>query len=331
MAEHVCKTTHQPLDKAGLGDLQRLVNEALAPFRSKDARSTSTALQFLCRDLALIAVWCMVVFLFPYNSGGAWWRAACGAVHAVVGGTLAMALWILAHECGHGAFSNSPTVNHGVGLLLHTALLVPFAPWRDTHRIHHRFVNDLVRGTSHVPPLETELAHRLVERIYWLAACSGPRLFGVLNLVGRTSVGWPAYLLVNATGSHVEADCEDKPLALVPSWKSLFLDHSHFVPWSKVLPRRNWRAHLLSQVCWAGCACVLLWAARVHGIEAVLFWYGGPVLVVGIWIIGYTWLQHTHPDVPHYGPETHQFLVAAMCTVDRPYTRCSTGCTTTLG
>jgi omega-6 fatty acid desaturase (delta-12 desaturase) len=34
-------------------------------------------------------------------------------------------LWVIAHECGHRAFSNSVAFGDFVGLLLHSALLVP--------------------------------------------------------------------------------------------------------------------------------------------------------------------------------------------------------------
>ena len=49
------------------------------------------------------------------------------------------------------------------------------------------------------------------------------------------------------------------------------------------------------------------------------YWYAGPYLVVNAWLVLYTWLQHTHPDVPHYGSDKFTFLKGALSTVDRPY------------
>jgi len=37
------------------------------------------------------------------------------------------------------------------------------------------------------------------------------------------------------------------------------------------------------------------------------------------WLVLYTWLQHTHPDVPHYGSDDFTFLKGALSTIDRPY------------
>lgn len=38
-------------------------------------------------------------------------------------------VWVIAHECGHQAFSSSQLVNDTVGFILHTCLLVPYFSW----------------------------------------------------------------------------------------------------------------------------------------------------------------------------------------------------------
>jgi len=38
--------------------------------------------------------------------------------------------WVIAHECGHGAFSDSQFLNDCVGFVLHQALLVPYDAWK---------------------------------------------------------------------------------------------------------------------------------------------------------------------------------------------------------
>jgi omega-6 fatty acid desaturase (delta-12 desaturase) len=44
-------------------------------------------------------------------------------------GAFATGIWVISHECGHGAFSDSPAVNDGVGLVFHSLLLVPYFSW----------------------------------------------------------------------------------------------------------------------------------------------------------------------------------------------------------
>jgi omega-6 fatty acid desaturase (delta-12 desaturase) len=60
-------------------------------------------------------------------------------------------IWILAHECGHGAFSISKTLNNTMGFFLHSSLLVPYYSWKITHSHHHKATGDLQRDTVFVP------------------------------------------------------------------------------------------------------------------------------------------------------------------------------------
>lgn len=41
--------------------------------------------------------------------------------YAVVCGTVATGAWVVAHECGHGAFSNNKTLQDSVGFILHVS------------------------------------------------------------------------------------------------------------------------------------------------------------------------------------------------------------------
>ncbi|EER10926.1 conserved hypothetical protein, partial [Perkinsus marinus ATCC 50983] len=58
-------------------------------------------------------------------------------------------IWVMGHECGHGAFSPYPLVNDCVGFVLHSALLVPYFSWQYSHARHHKFTNHITRGETH--------------------------------------------------------------------------------------------------------------------------------------------------------------------------------------
>ena len=47
----------------------------------------------------------------------------------VAQGAVCVGVWVLAHECGHQAFSRYQVVNDSVGLVLHSCLLVPYYSW----------------------------------------------------------------------------------------------------------------------------------------------------------------------------------------------------------
>lgn len=52
---------------------------------------------------------------------------------------------MIAHECGHQAFSPYQAVNDGVGLVLHSCLLVPYYSWKHSHRRHHSNTGSLAK------------------------------------------------------------------------------------------------------------------------------------------------------------------------------------------
>ncbi len=57
-------------------------------------------------------------------------HAQCSApTRGVRQGAVLTGVWVVAHECGHGAFSPWQPVNDGVGLVLHSCLLVPYFSW----------------------------------------------------------------------------------------------------------------------------------------------------------------------------------------------------------
>jgi hypothetical protein len=48
----------------------------------------------------------------------------------LVQGTMMWAVFVVGHDCGHGSFSDSRTLNDAVGHLLHSLILVPYHGWR---------------------------------------------------------------------------------------------------------------------------------------------------------------------------------------------------------
>ena len=57
------------------------------------------------------------------------------------------------------------------------------------------------------------------------------------------------------------------------------------------------------------------------GAASVLALYAGPLAVVNMWLVGYTWLQHTDVDIPHLSADEFSYMRGAFLTVDRPYGR----------
>ena len=64
---------------------------------------------------------------------------------------------------------------------------------------------------------------------------------------------------------------------------------------------------------------LLLKLSLDHGFLTVALWYTGPYMWTNFWLVLYTWLQHSDPSVPQYGPEEWTFVKGALTTIDRPY------------
>jgi fatty acid desaturase len=230
-------------------------------------------------------------------------------------GTILTGPWVLAHECGHGAFSPSQTFNDVVGFVVHQALLVPYFAWQYTHAKHHRRTNHLVDGESHVPSTAKDngLGPNL-ERLGFYAAwheAMGDGAFAVFQIWTHLAVGWPLYLLGLASTGKVTVD--GKLLSETGQVMDHFRPHSGMFP--PKIAFKIWLSTVTEVLTLAGLAYV---GSRV-GFLNVFLWYAGPYFFVNAWLVLYTWLQHTDPSVPQYGDGEWTWVKGALSTIDRPY------------
>ncbi|KAI0661996.1 fatty acid desaturase-domain-containing protein [Cubamyces menziesii] len=242
-------------------------------------------------------------------------RFALWALYSFFVGLFATGLWVIAHECGHQAFSESKTVNNAVGWVLHSALGVPYHAWRITHAKHHASTGHMTQDQVFVPKTRSELGlppfdpskedlagssvSEEVQRELWEALGDSPigAIYGSLRyLVG----GWPAYLICNASGQ-----------SRYPK------DTSHFSP-SAVMFRPDQRGQIIISnvgiMLWMG---AIIMAISQWGFFEVFRVYLIPYLWVNHWLVLITFLQHTDPILPHYRASEFTFPRGALSTLDR--------------
>ena len=135
----------------GIMDPLRLPNLPVAPptFTFADVmkaipkhcfqRSLLRSLSHLFVDLAMISIMFFAINKFWNMSADVSLAIKCivWPVYWYAQGSVMTGVWVLAHECGHQAFSEYEIVNNTIGTILHSALLVPYHNWRITHGRHH--------------------------------------------------------------------------------------------------------------------------------------------------------------------------------------------------
>lgn len=123
-------------------------------------------------------------------------------------------MWVVAHECGHRAFSDNLRLQTAVGYVFHTVLMVPYFSWQRSHAVHHARTNHLSEGETHVPyavtdnpELYTVGAKKLAVRQEWLSDGKlGKVKFGLKRMWSHLVFGWPAYIIGGATGGPIRGN-----------------------------------------------------------------------------------------------------------------------------
>ena len=234
------------------------------------------------------------------------WAAPLWLLYGVGTGTVVMGLWVIAHECGHNAFHPNRRLEASIGLLLHSLLLVPYFSWARSHAVHHGHCNHLEEGETHVPPRVESAMGQTTEV---LRQGLGPRLFGCLSLFSHLVIGWPLYLLLGVTGG------EDYGWPTSHFWTGKTFEQGT----RPLFPRSFGGLMLRSNLGIIAVLLLLGLCALRFSLARVLCVYGLPYIVANIWLVTYTWLQHTDIGIPHFASDQWTWAKGALQTVDRPY------------
>lgn len=269
--------------------------------------SLAKALGNVVRDGMVIALFAYLASTFLRVESMRWIDVFGWAMYGFFQGTAMTGWWVLAHECGHGGFTQYTWLNDFVGWVLHSGLMVPYFSWQYSHAKHHSKTNHLMDGETHNPNSKTDV---LDAGYVKLASWIGEDAFAGVQLFTHLIVGWPIYLLANATGARRLYN--GKP---IPEGATL----DHFRPSSLLFPPA-WKFRIfLSSVGIAIALGVIAASTMTFGARAVALYYWGPYLVTNGWLVLYTWLQHTSENVPHFGDDEWTWVRGALSTIDRPY------------
>lgn len=226
--------------------------------------------------------------LLPYNLSYVAWP-----LYWICQGCNLTGVWVIAHECGHHAFSDYQWLDDTVGLVLHSTLLVPYFSWKYSHRRHHSNTGSMDRDEVFVPKVKSSIS--------WFSTYLNNPPGRILILLVQLTLGWPLYLMFNVSGRPYDRFA------------------CHFDPNSPIYTDRERLQIFVSD---AGIFAVifgLYHLAAAKGLAWVVCVYGCPLLIVNGFLVLITYLQHTHPSLPHYDTSEWDWLRGALATVDRDY------------
>jgi omega-6 fatty acid desaturase (delta-12 desaturase) len=111
----------------------KILNSYREPSHSRSV--VELAITFVPLALLWAAAW------FTYSLGF-WWVSLLIAIPAA---GFMVRLFMIQHDCGHGAFFRHQTVNDWVGRIIGVLTMTPYDFWRRTHAVHHASSGNLDR------------------------------------------------------------------------------------------------------------------------------------------------------------------------------------------
>ena len=115
----------------------RLLTQILARYR--EPNRVRSVVEIVVTALPLASLWGAAWLAYSF---GFWWLSLLIAIPAA--GFL-VRLFMIQHDCGHGAFFRNRTANDWVGRVIGVLTMTPYDFWRRTHAIHHATSGNLDR------------------------------------------------------------------------------------------------------------------------------------------------------------------------------------------
>jgi omega-6 fatty acid desaturase (delta-12 desaturase) len=176
----------------------------LAPYR--EPSTARGLLEIAVTFLPLVGLWALVWLAVQW---GHWWL---GLLLAIPAGGFLVRLFLIQHDCGHGAFFRHRLANDWVGRIAGVVTLTPYDLWRRAHALHHASNGNLDRrGYGDIDTLTVaeyrarsawgRLRYRLYRHPLVMFGIGPAYLFFLQHRlpVGQMRTGWRPWASVMAT------------------------------------------------------------------------------------------------------------------------------------
>ncbi|KAF5677361.1 omega-6 fatty acid desaturase (delta-12 desaturase) [Fusarium heterosporum] len=269
---------------------------------------------YVFRDFAVVSTLVWAALTYIPNIPDPTLRVAAWMVYGFIQGLFCTGIWILGHECGHGAFSLHGKINNVTGWFLHSFLMVPYFSWKYSHHRHHRFTGHMDLDMAFVPATQPKPSKSLVIGGVDIAELlEDTPISQLVRLIFHQLFGWQAYTFLNASAGKGSKQWE--PQSTFAKWFRV----SHFDPFSAVFRPSEAIFVAITDLGLALTLTGLYFASKYVGVSTVLYLYLVPYLWVHNWLVAITYLHHHHTELPHYTAEGWTYVKGALATVDREF------------
>ena len=248
-------------------------------------RSVTRSMSYVLRDILFLAInlSLCIKFITPQYIPSDTVRGLLWAAYTVLQGCIGTGLWVLAHECGHQAFSPYKVVNDTVGFICHSLLLVPYFAWKISHGKHHKHTGHIEKDMVFVPKTRDQFATKIGKFTHELSELTEDTpITSAVTLVGQQLFGWLLYLSTNVTGTNYYAHRKDgRGEGKRSGW---FGGINHFQPSTPLVDEKDAKLILFSDVGLALSAGLLYWLGTNFGWGNLTVWYFLPYLWVNHWL-----------------------------------------------
>jgi omega-3 fatty acid desaturase (delta-15 desaturase) len=206
-------------------------------------------------------------------------------------GTWMWAIFVLAHDCGHGSFSKYAWINSVVGTLLDSLLLVPFWPWRLTHNHHHKNTGNMDKDEVFFPVFEPPNGFK---KSSWALFFHTKVYFGL-------GIAWLYYIVFGYSPFN-----SNPPSSFFSPSSPLF-----------ILKGKYFEV-ISSMVCTAMVLMITILYGYYDGFSRMVMYYYVPLFVFASWLVVTTFLHHG-TKVPWYVDHAWDYVRGNLSSIDRDY------------
>ncbi len=249
-------------------------------------RSALLGFSYILRDLIQISGLQMLAWAYlnsEYMPSELFRGLVAWPIFWLIQGASYTGIWVIAHECGHQAFSASQTLNDTVGFVLHSLLFVPYFSWKITHAKHHNSTGNLDRDMVFVPSTREKYASKFNKMVHEIAELAEDApIVTALTLMGQQAFGWNLYLTMNTSGHNKH---ENAPDARGEGKKNGFMGGvNHFDPNSPLYTNKDRNLILLSDAGLLITISILTCLGMHYGWSNLFFYYVIPYMCANNWL-----------------------------------------------